>query len=431
MIVSGWGNFPKIKATIFSSNSVENLKKFILLNNKIIAFGNGRSYGDSALNNKIIKLNRYNHFLKFDKKRGFLELQAGALISEVLELIVPHGWFLPVTPGTKFITIGGAIASDVHGKNHHRDGCFSSFIKKIRILGSNGQILTCSKKIRPNLFKATCGGMGLTGLILDAEIELKKIKSKNIISNSIPTKNLSETFKYFEEKKGSTYSVAWIDCFARIQDLGRGIFTFGEFANDGDLKYTEKNQINIPFYLPRIILNNFSIRIFNLFYYLIAKKTFSQKIDLNSFFYPLDRIGSWNRLYGEKGFLQYQCIFPKKNSYKGIYKLLELIRKSKSGSFLCVLKLHGKENKNWLSFPIEGYSLALDFKYHKQIFKFFEKLDEIVIKYNGRIYLSKDARISKENFEKGYPLIKNFRDYRKNNFLNLKFESLQSKRLKL
>jgi FAD/FMN-containing dehydrogenase len=430
MNLLSWGMYPRINNTVFKYDKEETLKQIINEQNKLIPFGNGRSYGDSALSTNIINVKPKDYFIDFNKENGLLHVQAGVLLSDILESYVPRGWFLKVTPGTKFVTIGGAIASDVHGKNHHVEGCFSECIKEFNIMLANGEIVTCSKETTPELFKATCGGMGLTGIILDAKIYLKKINSQYIDQITIKTKNLKETFEAFEKYSDKPYSVAWIDCLAKGNDIGKCLLMVGDFRDDGKLDYKPKSQKNIPFNFPSFTLNNWSVRIFNWLYYGKTKNGVSKQIvDIDTFFYPLDAIGHWNRIYGKNGFTQYQFILPKENSYNGLKEILKTISDSGKGSFLAVLKLYGKANENWLSFPMEGYSLALDFKIENGLFELLHMLDKIVLKYNGRIYLTKDVRVSKETFEQGYPNINKFRQFRKENEMNKKFQSLQSQRI--
>jgi decaprenylphospho-beta-D-ribofuranose 2-oxidase len=430
MTLFGWGMYPKIKSTLFNFNTKCELKKIIISNDEIIPNGNLRSYGDSALSKKTINIRPKNYFISFDETLGLLNVQAGVLLSEILESFVPRGWFLRVTPGTKLITIGGAIASDVHGKNHHNQGCFSEFVKEFSIMLANGVIVRCSKEETPELFNATCGGMGLTGVILDAKIYLKKIKSQYILQTTIKTKSLKETFEEFEKNSTETYSVAWIDCLAKGENVGRGLLMLGDFKKDGRLYYKKKKQTSIPFNLPSFFLNIWSIKVFNWLYYMkVNNKVSKQEVGIDTFFYPLDAIGHWNRIYGKNGFTQYQFILPKEHSFQGLEEVLTAISSSGKGSFLAVLKLYGKANDNYLSFPMEGYSLALDFKIEKGLFELLDKLDEIVVKYKGRIYLAKDVRVSEEIFEKGYPQIETFREYRRENGMDTKFQSLQSKRV--
>ena len=430
MRLFSWGMYPKIDSKIFRFDKVTTLQNIIAEHDELIPYGNGRSYGDSALSTNIIHVKPHDYFINFDSENGLLHVQAGVLLSEILESFVPRGWFLKVTPGTKLITVGGAIASDVHGKNHHVAGCFSECVKEFTIMLCDGECITCSKEATPELFKATCGGMGLTGVILDAKIYLKKINSKYIDQITIKTKNLRETFDAFEEYKKLPYSVAWIDCLAKEDEIGKCLLMVGDFRDDGKLEYKNKSKLSIPFNFPSFALNNFSVRAFNWLYYGKVKERVSkQKVDIDTFFYPLDAIGHWNRIYSSYGFTQYQFILPKEASYQGLEEILKTISDSGKGSFLAVLKLYGKANENYLSFPIEGYSLALDFKIEDGLFELLDVLDEIVVKYNGRIYLTKDVRVSKETFEKGYPQIEAFRQYRKENKMDTKFQSLQSKRV--
>ena len=378
----------------------------------------------------IVGIKKHNHFLSFNKNSGLLKVQSGVLLSEILEVIIQHGWFLKVVPGTKFITIGGAIASDIHGKNHHLEGCFSACVNWFSLLLPSGVKIKCSRGENQELFHSTCGGMGLTGYITEVEIQLKKINSVSINQKTIKTKNLKETFDVFESINQDCYSVAWIDSLSRGDALGRSLIISGDFDNDDDLHYSPKKRINIPFYFPSFVLNQISVRMFNWFYYhKVFKKITYKNIRFDRFFFPLDSIRNWNRMYGKNGFTQYQFVLPKKESYEGLKEILSEIASSGKGSFLAVLKLYGKENKNYLSFPLEGYSLALDFKIEKGVFELLNTLDNIVMKYNGRIYLSKDVRVTKKVFEKGYPRIEKFREIRKKYKLDSAFSSLQSKRV--
>lgn len=423
MSLNSWGMYPRIQSKNYA---IEDLNKL----DECIAYGNGRSYGDSALNDNIVYMKPYDFFKSFDEKSGVLDVQAGVLLSEILESFVPRGWFLKVTPGTKLITIGGAIASDVHGKNHHTEGCFSECTLEFNIKLENGEIKNVKKG--DELFLTTCGGMGLTGIILDAKIQLKKIKSQYINQTTIKTKNLRDTFDAFERYKDEPYSVAWIDCLAKDEEIGKCLLMAGDFDDFGDLDYKQKSKLNIPFNFPSFALNKLSVKAFNWLYYKKAPNGVSkQRVGIDTFFYPLDSIRNWNRIYGKGGFTQYQFILPLKNSYEGLQEILGLISNSGKGSFLAVLKLYGKKNDNYLSFPIEGYSLALDFKIEDGLFELLDILDKVVVKYGGRIYLTKDVRVSKEIFEVGYEDIEKFREYRKANKMDKKFNSLQSKRVQI
>ena len=422
-----WGRYPRHQCKVY------NYDKTKIVNSKsILPFGNGRSYGDSCMADELIDIKNLNKFIHFDDKNGNLTLQAGVTLKEIIDVFVPKGWFLKINPGTKLITVGGAIAADVHGKNHHKQGCFSECVKWIKLVTANGDEIICSKDQNAEYFFTTCGGMGLTGVIIEAKLELKKINSVNINQTTVKTKNLFETFEIFESIKDEEYSVAWIDCLAKKNDIGRSKVIFGDFLNDGNLNTKAKRKIIVPFEFPSFFLNSFSVKLFNWFYYHVQlKKEETSVVDYDTFFFPLDKILNWNKIYGKKGFIQYQFILPKKTSFVGLKEVLELISESGKGSFLAVLKLYGKANKNWLSFPIEGYSLALDFKIDKDLFKLLDKLDDVVVRYDGRIYLAKDARVSKDVFEAGYSKIEDFRMFRKKTGLNKKFNSLQSLRLEI
>jgi decaprenylphospho-beta-D-ribofuranose 2-oxidase len=431
MSYQSWGLYPKVKNKAIEFNSVSELKEQLSSSKGYIPYGNGRSYGDSALNETVIPMRQLNKIFSFDEISGIIDLEAGVLLSEILDFCIPKGWFLKVTPGTKLITVGGAIASDVHGKNHHIDGCFSNSVLEFDLLKPNGELVTCSQDQHSELFRNTCGGQGLTGVILKAKLELKSIKSTSIKQTTVKTGSLKETFKVFEEIKEERYSVAWIDCLSTGDKLGRSHVMYGDFISDGNLTIKDGLKLNIPFFFPGITLNKWTVKAFNWFYY---NKQFGKikesKVDFNSFFYPLDTINNWNRIYGRKGFLQYQFILPLEVSYDGVKQILEILSNSGKGSFLAVLKLYGKQNANTLSFPIEGYSLALDLKVSKSVFELLDKLDEIVANFGGRVYLSKDARLSKSSFDKTYSNATLFRKYRLKNKLTA-ISSVQSKRLNL
>jgi FAD/FMN-containing dehydrogenase len=430
--LSGWGKYPELILNLFNIRSESHLKDLMSNIGNFITRGNGRSYGDSSLSSTCVSNIQNNKILEFDNRTGIIRCETGVLLSEIIDIFVPRGWFLKVTPGTKLITVGGAIASDIHGKNHHKDGCFSESIIGIRLMLADGSIVNCSQQEHKELFLTTCGGMGLTGVILEATFSLKSILSKNIIQTTIKTKNLQETFNAFEKYAETTYSVAWIDCLAKGKSIGRSLLMIGEFSQDGNLQYVPKKKITIPFNFPSIVLNYFSVKLFNALYYFKAKSGVShQNVDIDNFFFPLDSINDWNKIYGRDGFVQYQFILPKKESFEGLSKILEKIANKGLGSFLAVLKLYGKHNDNYLSFPMEGYSLALDFKMQEGLLDFLKELDQIVLEYEGRFYLAKDSRVGKVVFERGYPKINQFREFRKSQGMTGKFTSLQSERLGL
>lgn len=430
MQLSGWGRYPVIDAAPISFQDRDSLSQKLSAADSLIPFGNGRSYGDSALAPRFLPCRQRDRFLDFDPETGLLTCEAGVLLSEIIETFLPRGWFLKVTPGTKLITVGGAIAADVHGKNHHVDGCFGDTVHSLTLMLGDGTVRQCSREENTELFRATCGGMGLTGIILEAGFYLQPVQSATIEQGTIKTANLEETFAAFEKYADWPYSVAWIDCLAKGQSLGRSLLMLGKFAPLGELAYTPRKSKTVPCNFPGFTLNSFSVRAFNALYYAKVRSRISMSFaDVDSFFYPLDAINHWNRIYGRKGFVQYQFILPKAQSYAGLQEVLGQIATSGMGSFLAVLKLYGPSNGNLLSFPMEGYSLALDFKIQPGLFTLLERLDRIVLQYGGRIYLAKDARVDRETFEKGYPQIEQFRQLRSSLGLSNIFNSLQSQRL--
>lgn len=400
--VTNWGIYPIVEAEIKTEDSLAKIRNFVTQNKEVIARGNGRSYGDASLGDTIFSTKRLNKFISFDRIAGTIECESGVLLSDILEVSVPQGFFLNVTPGTKFVSIGGAIASDVHGKNHHSEGCFSEYVLEFKLMNDRGEVLLCSRQENAELFWATIGGMGLTGIILSAKIKLKNIESAYIHQESIKAENLDEIFQLFDESEDWTYTVAWIDCLQKGKNIGRSILMRGEHALKAKLPaHLQKKPLEIkkrimptiPFYFPSFVLNSFTIKVFNWLYYGKQKaKKISNFVHYEPFFYPLDVINEWNKIYGKKGFIQYQMVIPKEKGKEGMKQILETIAQSGNGSFLAVLKLFGKNNPQaYNSFPMEGYTLALDFKVNKKLKKLVEKLDEIVEKFGGRIYLTKDA----------------------------------------
>lgn len=432
MTLGSWGKYPVCEGNTVKFESIEQLAAEISQHDEVIAYGNGRSYGDSALSATMIQTRSQDLFFDFDVDTGILHIQSGVLLADIISAMVPKGWFLQVVPGTKLITVGGAIASDVHGKNHHQAGCFSQSVVDFRLMLPSGEIVTCSSTQNKPLFLATCGGMGLTGIILDARIKLKRINAQTIAQTTIKTANLRETFEAFEQYSDSPYSVAWIDCLAKGDNIGRCLLMVGDFLDKGKLDYKRPGKVEVPLDFPGFALNNWSVKAFNWLYYgKVREQVSQQKVSIDSFFFPLDAIGHWNRIYGKNGFTQYQFILPKQSSYEGLRAILKAISDSGKGSFLAVLKLYGPANENYLSFPLEGYSLALDFKIEPGLFPLLEQLDQIVVDHGGRIYLAKDARVSKVVFEQGYPDIEKFRELRAQYQMDKTFHSLQSKRLEL
>lgn len=438
-MIANWGNYPVMETEEKTFSYKEQLTETLLYSEDIIARGNGRCYGDASLAKNTISTLKYDKILAFDVTNGIFECQSGLTLDKILEVIVPKGWFLPVTPGTKFITVGGAIASDVHGKNHHVDGSFSHHVLEMDIMLASGETVTCSPNLNHDLFWATCGGMGLTGIITRAKFKLKKIESSYIKQKQIKAASLEEVLQLFEEYKHSTYSVAWIDCLKKGKHFGRSILMLGEHAKLDDLdekkkrdplQSPKKKQIIFPFTLPSFVLNGFTIKAFNfLFYAKNLKKEINNVVSYEPFFYPLDAILHWNRGYGKKGFVQYQFVLPLE-SKQGLIEILKKISNKGLGSFLAVLKVFGKQN-DLISFPKEGYTLALDFPIQKGLFEFLDELDKVVLDYGGRLYLSKDARMKSEIFWSSYSGAQNFFEILKKYNPEFKINSIQAHRLNI
>jgi len=431
MKIQGWGRYPSVDAEVLIPSFDFECKELIR-NTALISRGLGRSYGDSSLNSIVLETSRLDHFISLNMQTGVLNCQAGVSINAILDLVVPKGWFMPVTPGTSYVTVGGAIASDVHGKNHHIGGSFSQHLISFELLLGSGEKVTVTPSGMPDLFRATCGGMGLTGVILLATFQLIPIQSSFISQGTIRANSLEEVCELFEANTLSTYSVAWVDCLAKGKQMGRSLLMLGEHSVNGGLDLGSQPKKSLPIDMPNWVLNPYSIKAFNFFYF--HKSIFSpQKIDLpyQPYFYPLDAINNWNRLYGKNGFIQYQFVVPKAVGVKGLKRILDVISKSNKGSFLAVLKVFGKGNENYLSFPMEGYSLALDFKMEPGIVDLVKRLDSMVLEMCGRVYLTKDALMSEQMFKSTYPQWQIFEEVRAKYGAIGRFTSNQSRRLGL
>ncbi len=437
-MLSGWGRYPRAACRLIDAESTADAQAAIVGSESLIARGNGRSYGDAALNPlATLRMAHCNRVLSFDSKTGTITCESGVLLADIVERFVPQGWFPPVTPGTKFVTIGGMIAADVHGKNHHGAGSFCDHVASLDLATADGNVVRCSQKTHPELFAATRGGMGLTGVILQATFRMMPIETRLIRRETQRARNLGEVMAQFEQSSGATYSVAWIDCLSGGDALGRAVLYTGEHVGRQeaqasgqpcDFNPPRKSAIRVPFDFPSFALNRWSVRAFNALYYGRARPG-TDLVDLDSYFYPLDALLEWNRIYGAGGFFQYQCVFPKAASREGLTKLVEKICEAGSGSFLTVLKLFGPQN-GYLSFPMEGYSLALDFRADTQNLRLANELDAIVVDHGGRLYLAKDSRMNAAML-RGYAELERFRAVRAAVDPHRKFSSLQSQRLGL
>ena len=408
-----WGRFPRVRhAGIVPVRWRGDPLDLAGLGAPVLPRGFGRSYGDSCLNEGGILLDarHLRRFIAFDRERGTLTCEAGVSIAEILALVVPHGWFLPVVPGTQFVSVGGAIANDIHGKNHHRQGSFGCHVRQLELLRSSGERLTCSPDENSALFAATVGGLGLTGLILSAELHLKRIPGRRIAAERIRFASLAEFFRIAGDSDAShEYTVAWVDCLATSRRVGRGVFFRGNpapAASRHDGRPRSAPRLRVPFDAPGGVLNPVGLRAFNALYYrLPAGLDRIRAVDYSRFFFPLDRIRDWNRLYGRRGFLQYQCVVPPAHAPEVIQRILHEVSRSRSASFLAVLKNFGdRTSPGMLSFPRPGSTLALDLPQRgDRTFALLDQLDAIVREAGGAVYPAKDARMSAETFQSYFP----------------------------
>lgn len=432
--IHGWGRYPVVDAAVAAPATRSAAVQAILegAGQVSIARGLGRSYGDSSLAARVISSARLDCLLGFDAATGRVRCEAGVSLASLLAEFAPRGWFLPVTPGTKFVTVGGAIASDVHGKNHHIDGCFSEFVDEFQLAVADGRVLRCARDENPELFHATCGGMGLTGVILEATIRLMAVQSGYIDQTTFKAANLEAALALFEANHSATYSVAWIDCLATGVRLGRSLLMTGEHCRDGQLATVPVRSRSVPVDMPAWLLNRHSNSLFNALIYARALRQRTQaRVHYEPYFYPLDGLLDWNRLYGKAGFTQYQFVIPRAAGLRGLTEIVERIARSGRGSFVAVLKSTGGENLNYCSFPLEGYSLAIDFKLDNSLFAFLEELDAAVLDHGGRIYLAKDVRVSAASFKRSYPRWERLQAVRAQVGAIGRFASLQSRRIGL
>ncbi len=418
-----WGRYPRVshigELTPASISSVS--ESVASVDASILPRGLGRSYGDSCLNDggyllSSISLDRFHGF---DPLTGILRCESGVSLDEILKVFVPKGWFLPVTPGTKFVTVGGAIANDVHGKNHHKVGSFGNHVKAFELERSDGTRMVCSEDSNPDWFRATVGGLGLTGIILWAEIYLKAVKGPFIDMESLKFESLDEFYQITGESEADfEYTVSWLDCFS-VRDGVRGIFMRGNHSDRVEVKrskavHSSPGSLTFPFDAPSFLLSPPTIKAFNYLYYSKQRDKVSiSSVHYDPFFYPLDKVNNWNRMYGKRGFLQWQCVVPLLDEGKAISSIIEKINRSGQWSFLVVLKEFGEVvPKGMLSFPMPGITLALDFpNVGESLFSLLDELDTIVVEAGGRLYPAKDARMSSSTFMSSFSHYEDFLEY--------------------
>jgi decaprenylphospho-beta-D-ribofuranose 2-oxidase len=437
---TGFNRYPIQRPALLSRP--ENYADLVAVTATSIVRGLGSSYGDAALNQggHLILMERLQRLLYFDEQQGILCAEAGVGLSRILDVIIPCGWFLPVTPGTSNVSLGGCVAADVHGKNHSCSGSIGQHIVELQVITAQGERVNCSPTIIPELFWATLGGMGLTGIIGTVTLQLKRIETAYMFAQYQVTDNLEQTFAYLSQESTEEYGVAWLDCLNL--PLGRSMIIRAHHADLTALSAQQQSKpfvtpspssYKLPFHLPKSWLHPRLIKRFNDYYYRhLAKKETPCLLSYKDYFYPLDRIIHWQRLYGKCGFLQYQCVVPPESAYVVIKQIIETLRAEKYPIYLAVLKRFGKSNPSPLSFPVPGFTLALDLPlYNQALFKCLDGLDARIIAAGGRVYLAKDARLKPETFRAMYPSYPEWFSVKQTWDPENKFSSSLAKRLML
>ncbi|TDV72174.1 FAD-binding oxidoreductase [Pseudomonas sp. LP_7_YM] len=408
-----WGRFPQTPqhghSCVWRDELPARLERVIEHHGSSLPYGNGRSYGDSCLaaSDQVLHMRSLDRLIEADWTSGVLKVEAGITLAEVLNVTIAQGWFLPVTPGTQFATVGGAIANDVHGKNHHLRGTFGRHVRSFGLLRHGQPEIVCSPDVNTSMFAASIGGLGLTGVIHWAELQLMPIRASQIDTMTVRFNNLAEFFALADELDHQhEYSVAWVDCLAKGAETGRGVFIVGDHAQYGSLDVQARAKLSVPLTPPVSLINKLSLTAFNgLYWWVHPSQRKTARSAYEPFFYPLDRILHWNRIYGRRGFQQYQCVIPNANAETAMVELLRAIADAGQGSFLAVLKRCGDvRSPGLLSFPMPGTSLALDFSQSEDLQNVvFPRLDDIVRAAGGRLYPAKDAHMSGADFRQAYP----------------------------
>ena len=418
-----WGRYPTLQAELKTLNWMGDFPLNKPPATRLLPVGAGRSYGDVCLleNGTLLPTRGpgitggLDRLISFDPESGILRCEAGVTLAEILDFAVPRGFFLPVTPGTKYVTVGGAIANDIHGKNHHVAGTIGRHVPCFELVRSDGTRLLCSPTQNAEWFSATIGGMGLTGLITWAEIRLRPIVSRHIQYTGIKFTGIEEFVELSRASSGVEYTVSWIDCVATGKNFARGIFMQGDHSPEpAPLTVSKEPWLVFPVDLPGFALNHFSIGLFNTLYYnKQLSKTTSSLVDYEPFFYPLDKVLHWNRMYGKNGLLQFQCVLPWEADQLGIIQVLKAITASGLASFLAVIKVFGEvPSPGMMSFPAPGITLALDFPIRPEVsFDLLDRLARITLEHGGRMYPAKDASMTAPQFQAFYPQWQEFARY--------------------
>jgi FAD/FMN-containing dehydrogenase len=413
--IGSWGRLGSHEHELVALADREAAARRIAQDGQGLAYGNGRSYGDVCLNpgGRLWRTTGMDRFIAFDAASGRLRCEAGALLRDIQRMSLAHGWLLPVTPGTQMITVGGAIANDVHGKNHHVLGAFGDHVVSLRLVRTDGRTIDCGPGLEPGWFAATVGGMGLTGVIVEAELQLRRVSGPWLATDTVPYRNLDAFFALADgSEAGWEQTVSWIDC---LSGIGRGLFLRANPANLPDLEARSAARPRRAPHVPFSLVNGLSLRPFNEAYFLMNRlKAGHALAHFEKYSYPLDNLHDWNRMYGPRGFYQYQSVVPREGGQAAVRAMLEAIKASGQGSFLAVLKTFGAcASVGMMSFPRPGVTLALDFPNRgAPTLRLFERLDAIVREHGGRLYAAKDARMPRDLFESGYPRLAEFLQYR-------------------
>ena len=410
--VSSWGRLSASPHEVVELANRESVAHDIAARGPGIAYGMGRSYGDSCLNpdGVLWTTTGLDRFIAFDAETGRLTCESGVLLRDIQHLAIPRGWMLPVVPGTQLVTVGGAIANDVHGKNHHQTGTFGDHVLGLRLVRTDGEVIDCGPELRREWFAATVGGIGLTGLIVQAELQLRRTVGPWLEAETVAYVGLDEFFRLSDTSHPEwEHTVSWIDCTSTVE--ARGLFMRAKPASGVDRPLPADRRFAMPLTPPFSLVNRLTLRPLNSLYYGLGRwRTGRHIVPYRPFLYPLDGILDWNRMYGPLGFFQYQCVVPERDA---IREMLDAISRSGEGSVLAVLKTFGEQRPSGLlSFPMPGVTLALDFRNHARTTFLFERLDAIVAAAGGRLYLAKDARMKRPMFEATYPGLSAFAAYR-------------------
>lgn len=440
--ISGWGRYPVVDGRRIEVSDRSDVIAAMRAADGMVARGNGRAYGDAAIGEiETLSTSSLDRMIRFDPETRLLTAEAGVMLDDVIAAFLPRGFFPMVVPGTRFVTLGGAVASDVHGKNHHRDGGFGDHVTEIVLVTGAGDVVRASRDENPDIFLATLGGMGLTGVIVEATIRLRPVETGWVRQTTVVADDLAAAMAALEAGDAATYSVAWIDCVAKGAKLGRSLVFLGEHASRGELGAREardpfpvpgKPRLAVPLDFPNFALNHLSVAAFNEVYFRVGARKAGSPIlaPVGPYFFPLDGVAAWNRIYGRRGFVQHQCVLPPATAAGALSDLLERIARRGDASFLAVLKKLGP-SYGLVSFPLTGYTLALDFPMTPGLLPFLDELDDVVVRAGGRLYLTKDARQSRRTFDAGHPGADAFRALRRSLDPDRRIRSRLSTRLNL